>query len=311
MATPPNDDTKLLFRLLADGEWHSYEEVRSAIAARVPPGRALRKYEERIEYKRKYKNQSGYDTNLSEDERIFFGARACAQIVITSWKGRGIDFTGTAENKQIRRKPGFKTWGVDSLPDDPVEPEIARGDTEVPESDSVASEPEGEAAQEPTRWECALPPDNPHPAHGMCPGVQERKPGPEVYPEATDEDVAEVLRRIELDKSESPEPEPPSLPVTAAPLMHCAECGLWMLDQDKHRAWHIAVTEQKDRDDMALFSESDVRNLIEEIVAKQLDKFQVGMQGYLAAQFAQLEGTLAVLAGLPWRSPKQPPMATH
>ena len=84
MATPPTDDTRQLFKLLADGGWHSYEEIRDEIARAVPPGRALRKYQERIDYARKQKGDPEYDTDLSEDDRIYYGQRSCAQIVITS-----------------------------------------------------------------------------------------------------------------------------------------------------------------------------------------------------------------------------------
>lgn len=114
MATPPSDDTRTLFKLISDGEWHRYEEIRDRIAEKVPPGRALRKYQERIEYKRKYSGDPTYDTSASEDERIELGAKACAQVVITSWKGRGIQHREHAGQKWIRVRPGFRSWGLEA-----------------------------------------------------------------------------------------------------------------------------------------------------------------------------------------------------
>lgn len=289
MATPPNDDSKTLFRLLADRQWHPYVEIRDAIAATVPPGRALRKYQERVDYKRKYLNDPTYDTDASEDERIYYGARACGQIVITSWKGRGLDFTGMDENKKIRLKPGFKTWGIEQMPPDPVEPEVGE----------VAQEP-AEAVQDGRAvWEKVLDDSDRLEAEYLA-GLEEDRV------QAIEEDkrrTAGAHRAAEEPVSAPPAPSPP---VSVEGLDYCESCGAWVQNQVLHDAWHLAVSEAKSRDDMALFSESDVRRLIEEVVAKQLDLFQVGMQRYLGTQFAQLESTMAAVAGLPWRAQKHP-----
>ena len=315
MATPPNDDTKTLFRLLADGEWHDYVAIRDAIAATVPPGRALRKYQERVEYKRKYTNDPSYDTDATEDERIYYGARACGQIVITSWKGRGIDFTGSAETKKIRRKPGFTTWGIEHLPDDPKEPEEGEGVAEVPPADSAPSEAvaaplEGEepgpaeASQcdcipSPEEWAAEAGENGAVSFLGPCEGLPGQEPA-----EGTEEEEEPTARQL---RERDPFPRmATSQSVAMESLPHCEECGLWIVDRDKHKSWHIAVSERNASDDMALFSESEVRHLIEGIVSKQLDEFQVGMQKYLTAQFALLEGTIAAVAGMPWRASREP-----
>lgn len=302
MATPPNDDTKTLFQILADGEWHNYEEVRDAIAASVPPGRALRKYEERVEYKRKYTNDPSYDTDASEDDRIFYGARACGQVVITSWKGRGVDFTGTAGNKMIRKKPGFSTWGIEHAPNDPKEPEEAQGVPRVPPDGPEPSEPDAQLPEE--------PPDD-APESGLTPqqlADLENREGE--FLKVVQDDEQWELEQPDWDAPTGgglPAPTgdglaPPSQSVRMEDLPHCGDCGLWIVDRAKHQSWHLAVSEPKGRDDMALFSESDVRRLVEEIVSKQLDAFQVGMQGYLTGQFSQLEGRIAALTYVPWRA---------
>lgn len=146
MPTPPSDDTRTLFRLIADGEWHEYEEIRAKIAASVPPGRALRKYEERVEYKRKYKNDPAYDTAVGEDERIHYGAKACAQVVITSWKGRGLQSREVAGRKWIRIRPGFVSWGLEK-----------EGIPGPGAGGSEPSESAGEPSEEPARPEPAVP----------------------------------------------------------------------------------------------------------------------------------------------------------
>lgn len=277
MATPPNDDTKLMFKLLADGNWHNYYEVRDAIASAVPPGRALRKYQDRVAAVRR-KRGDDYDTGATEDDRIYFGARACGQIVLTSWRNRGIEIAGTEENKRVRVRPGFKTWGIESLPDDPVEPEGGEVVPEVPPGDSEPSEVNG---------------GGPEPVRGLTASeLADLK--------VREQQFLDLIQEAAL-AEENLRPAP-SQPVTMADLPHCDACGLGIVDQVKHEAWHLAASERKGGEDMALFSESEVRHLIEGIIAKQLDGFQQGMQRYLSVQFAQLEGTVAALAGLPWRA---------
>lgn len=136
MPTPPSDDTRTLFRLISDGQWHKYEEVRDRIAETVPPGRALRKYQETINYKRKYRRDPTYDTQISEGERIFLGSRACGQIVITSWKGRGVESKQESGQRWIRVREGFTAWGLEAegIPGPrPGDSEPSAGDSVTPE----------------------------------------------------------------------------------------------------------------------------------------------------------------------------------
>lgn len=301
MPTPPNDDTRQLFRILADGEWHDYEVVRDALAATVPPGRALRKYEERVLYARKYKNNPQYDTQLSEDERIHFGARACAQIAITTWKGRGVDHRIVGDRKMIRKKPGFKVFGLDlgRTPADPPaqdsgpsetaarpvdEPSVKLTACVVDETVGQADPEPGDKAQpdEPVAQvgEAAEPQDEPEAgdaAEGGTPGLQERPESQSVMPEAYDT---------------------------------CETCGLFVSDKQLHDAFHADHPRASGSRDMALFSESEMRHLLTTVVSEELDQFQVGMQTYLAAQFALLESQIAASTGASWRVPR-PPKPDH
>jgi hypothetical protein len=296
MATPPSDDSRTLFKLIADGSWHPYEEIRDRIAATVPPGRALRKYQERVAYARQYKNDPSYDTSASEDERIYLGAKACAQIAITSWKGRGVQYSGDGPNKQIRIKPGFKSWGLEAEGVGQPTPEASEGSEPGVEGADEAQQQEArdwqsllaaEEARDPKSafWDVVEgrraqynqltqqyfrsleqgdAPNRPRPLLRIEPEVRElsaeedqeaqRIFGP---PEATDsEQPGEELESVE---------EPPPIP-QERPL---------------------------DRAEMALFNESEIRDLVAQEVAKQLDGFQGGMQEYLAEQFDQVRAQIA------------------
>jgi hypothetical protein len=296
MATPPSDDSRTLFKLIADGSWHPYEEIRDRIAATVPPGRALRKYQERVAYARQYKNDPSYDTSASEDERIYLGAKACAQIAITSWKGRGVQYSGDGPNKQIRIKPGFKSWGLEAEGVGQPTPEASEGSEPGVEGADEAQQQEArdwqsllaaEEARDPKSafWDVVEgrraqynqltqqyfrsleqgdAPNRPRPLLRIEPEVRElsaeedqeaqRMFGP---PEATDsEQPGEELEPVK---------EPPPIP-QERPL---------------------------DRAEMALFNESEIRDLVAQEVAKQLDGFQGGMQEYLAEQFDQVRAQIA------------------
>jgi hypothetical protein len=278
VATPPNDDTRMLFKLIADREWHSYEEIRDKVAEAVPPGRALRKYQERIAYARQQKNDPGYDTDLTEDERIFYGQRGCAQGVITSWKGRGLQFQGEGKDKVIRIRPGFKTWGVDVVGEkaenEETPPDPSPADSEPPEADQ---DPQEEAPVIETPFPVT-------PAHVPAPLAQ-----------AVDNWVKEKLGPREPD-----EPgvyyDHTSQPVTEKPGEDmCEICGLAILNWALHQDWHSRFEEVGSRSDMALFSESEVRTLLGDVMQQELDNFQGGMSIWLETQFADIHAALRAL----------------
>ncbi len=299
MATPPSDDTRSLFKLLADGQWHPYEQIRDELAATVPPGRALRKYQERVEYARKYKNDPTYDTSASEDDRIYFGARACAQIAITSWKNRGLEVAGNAENKQIRIKPGFKTWGIGTT----------MNDTEEESEDASSGSPGGgldgdgerDPAPPPPQWREAqagagLPQVEIVPE--TTPGRPQETASDPGDPGALDDadeyswgaDAQEALRGRRFTISETSQP---------VATTECQLCGAEVLDVSKHAEWHeqyIARSAPEQREDMALFAESEIRSLLRDVVETVLDQFQENMVQYLSTQFAHVDAGIHLLS---------------
>ncbi len=350
MATPPSDDTIMLFKLLADGKWHDYEEIRDRIMASIPPGRALRKYDERIAYARKAKGDPYYDTEATEDERIYYGAKQCAQIVITSWKNRGLMYSGTGPNKQIRMKPGIKVYGVDVEIADPeagpaaAEPEKAQEEQEVPEVPEVPAEPAepSEVDQQAgnagpaqaqdiylrfTHWvcrdcgqfqdngtacfRCGQPRMRAEEAEALAPaGPEQSAPpaasqAPETVEESepiADDDLVPEYAGV-LDDHEPVEEDAPSLGVTEAEFLErftaCRECSLLMVDEAAHLDWHRTLrseAESKGKDEMALFAESEIRALLGEVIDASLDRFQTGMENFLAGQFSQLESLIRAKA---------------
>lgn len=164
MPSPPSDTTKFLFKLLSEGgegHWHDYHAIKDALAAKVAPGPALRKYQNDIESRRRARNDPSYDVPHNDDMRIEFGRRRVAQSTMSAWlkdeKRQGIEVRGSGSDKQIRIRPGFiPPWGVremepsaeaepDAAPQDP--PFQGQGYTEVPaegfrspEDDTAASD---------------------------------------------------------------------------------------------------------------------------------------------------------------------------
>jgi hypothetical protein len=280
MATPPSDDSRTLFKLLSDGEWHGYTEVRDALARTVPPGRAIRKYEERLAYSREFlTGANGPQKNPTEDEKIELGQRACAQRIITSWKGRGVQARGEGSEKQVRMKPGFRTWGVDtpagneSGPGDPGPTEVtpepveaADGELSQPQVPSVESEPVQAAAE--TAAEDFIAPREPY-----------------------EPPVPTPVTPAESDPYAWPSPK-----VSAEDLPECPECGLGVINQSRHDEWHASMKQLAERSEMALLDENAMRTLLGDVMGLVLDKFQDGMVGYLEERFADFDGKLLQVA---------------
>ncbi len=249
-----------MFKLLADGQWHPYEEIRDKIAAAVPPGRALRKYQERIERARRERNDPSYDTEANEDERIFYGQRGCAQIVITSWRGRGVQSRTDGAKKEIRMKPGFQAYGI----------EVSPGQQDGSQGQGVS---EG-------------PPDDSEPSELAHAG-------------SVLDEVASVPPGAEPEQHDDPDPyygysgEPMTTPnVTVSDCESCPSCGLLVVDEAQHEQWHKGVESSNTPSDMALFAESEIRSLLGDVMGQLLDKFQEGFQAYLDQQFEEVSAAL-------------------
>lgn len=321
MATPPSDDTRTLFKLLADRDWHPYEEIRDALAATVAPGRAIRKYEERLEASRKFHKAGSPQTlsaELTEDEKIFYGQRAFAQITISSWKGRGIMQRVENDKKEIRIKPGFRAYGVaDAEPTQ--EPQKVQGSTDPPQADSVVSESPAQPPAEvpvvelptgpvPSDFRAAALGVQPEPAAEVKPEpisvVQQPDDVPKVQPAERLAELARETRQRETDfqvglrKFQIPKA---SQPVTPEPTPECSICGLGVANKQRHDQWHEEQNRPSDRPEMALLDEDALRTLLGDVMGQGLDRFQEGMQSWLQQQFAQLEASIGARRPLPQR----------
>ena len=257
MATPPSDDSITLFRLLSDGQWRPYLDVRDALAKTVSPGRALRKYAARAA-------QAGrVDTDLSEDDKIWLGQKACAQICITSWKerGRGIEQRGRKDSREIRIQPGFRGPGLSNAPDGSVSDAESQGVPEVWVEGSEGSEATTAGAE----------------------GVSAEVAG---LPGSGDEDWA---------KPSWVTPPPPEQPLDLVTqgdgvggsflLESCGQCGLMIGDRGVHEKWHVA----QDAPLLTPEEQEESVTLLGDMLSERLDGFQDGMQHWMAMQFSQLE----------------------
>lgn len=305
MPTPPSDETKQLFKLLAGGGWQLYEDIRDRLALTIAPGRALRRYEQNLEYKRRYRSEENYDTSLNEDDRIFYGQRMLAQGTITSWKGKGIDFTGDGrdEPKRIRLKPGFTTWGFDieapdeldsdKLLDKTLDNEITpdeESELEKAVENDVNEEIKSDPAQQPdveVPDESAQEPDPDLEYYGVAPEAVSSPVGPDSF--------AGLLDHVQAGLGAEDYVPTPFIDT-------CDQCGLFVSNQLLHDDFHKTHPAQKSSDEMALLDRSEVSHLIEQVVSEQLDAFQGGMQTYLAGHFQQLESLISIAMGMPWRA---------
>lgn len=277
MATPPSDDTRVLFRLLADGQWHRYQEIKNKIAEQVPPGRAIRRYNERLRQSRELRRRPHVETFRTDDEQIRLGAMSCAQVALTSWKGKGVMVRGEGEMKEIRIKPGFEPpWNNAS--DEPSKEvqdpgKETGGLPEVPPSDSEPSEGPGGAVEEPSQND----PETPTPAKEISdPAVLGESPVPEEVSEpawaaATDATVRvedafpETDAAMRVVPPDPVEPEPAELEeifavpepqqaqpeqshsVTNLEIVPCPDCGMAILDPGRHEEWHRELKAVLDR----------------------------------------------------------------
>lgn len=302
MATPPNDDTKMLFKLLSDREWHSYNEIKEALAQTVPPGRALRKYAERVEYNRRSKHGK-YETLPSENDQIVYGQRGIAQNTITSWQGRGLWIRGKGSDKEIKVRPGFSSYGIpgfeppaSSAPREPGsqapgEPEVARGDSEPSETDrSGPQEVAGAVPAEP-------PPE------------AEPQPGPEVVedlwlPGPADVEPERALPDPHAEAAYEWSAAPTGPVMVPASATACIACGMLVLDVELHARWHQELSEEASGRDFTL---DNLMSRFDNAISAKLDAFQAGMELWLTDQFDMLEQ--AILNSRPasrWRETARP-----
>jgi hypothetical protein len=273
MATPPSDDTRTMFRLLADGEWHSYAKIKAEIAKTVPPGRALRKYQERLRQNRELRNDPNTEIIRSEDDQIRLGAAACAQITMTSWKGRGIIVRGEGPTKQCKIRPGFKSWGLEQP-------------TPAGESQDPSKEPGGYTEVPPS--------DSDPPEAARATGEEASEPNPAAAVEASAEpaipdDVIPEIVQGEPTSSES------SQYVTNIPVMICPECFMAVTDLAGHEQWHLEIKSSQASPEALAVIPDTLKGLVEDVMRQVLDEFQLGMQDWFTERFAELERQMRLL----------------
>lgn len=293
MATPPNDDTKVLFRLLVDQQWHSYWEVRDAIAKTIPPGRALRKYEEGVSFRRRYKhgNDPSYDSNLTEQDRIEYGARSCAGITITSWTRSGALLRrGEGRDKEIRVKPGWTSWGIPGYEPGTGEQDsahqeqgdVARSSTDRPPEDSEPLETAPVHAQEPS------------PAVEVVPETPTVVPGEGLAESITEFRVLPRLDRVSLPlppvaQASNPAWVPGGIPVPAESPLACSRCGLAVGDRGVHDRWHAESVNSETPAELSLLNESQLKDLLSKEVIDAIGVFEENQRMWLAERFTELE----------------------
>lgn len=123
MPSPMSIESRSLLRLLEDGQWHDLEDIQSRLAATIAPGKALRRYEERVAL-RAVKEGPRKAPELSDEEKIYSGQRVLASVAINSMKKRYVEIAETDAGRRIRRRPGVDV----SLP-----PKLDTGDGDPPE----------------------------------------------------------------------------------------------------------------------------------------------------------------------------------
>jgi hypothetical protein len=106
MATPWSQDVQFLISMLDDYQWHEYEQVMVSLAQKIPPGRALRRYEDRIGYRRARNGTTKFLVDHSDDEKIRRGQRLLANVAYSSLRRRFLDIRMVEGRKEIRLRLG-------------------------------------------------------------------------------------------------------------------------------------------------------------------------------------------------------------
>lgn len=331
MATPPAEESLELFRLLRDLQWHDFTDIKNAVATKVAPGRAYRKYMEDLRSRRRQMGDPNYEPPHSESTRIELGARRQAQSVISSWSGKGVEIEKRDGKRWIRVKPGFRSLGIPGFEPDPPaggqDPDLkGAGAPEVPLAESEPSEADGERVLEEPRSRRGLADfvskalttgesnqvfsSEGEPVTAM---VQDGVPEPEAVVAPEPEAV------VALEPETAPEAEPVEVHAASGSAWpeltderpdSCPDCGSSVLDWRIHDTWHRDYVKRSEQPDMALLNESQLRSLLTSVMGQHLDRFQEGMQGYLDQAFVQVNSSLLQIltqarAGEPrsvWRS---------
>lgn len=313
MATPPSPDTIELFKLLEDPDkWYGYYDIKNKIADKVGPGRAVRKYKQRLRESREQRGITDTEILRTENEMIRLGAMACAQVALTTWKGKGIMIRGEGEYKEIRLKPGFQTWGVvseaqqaaaaaaeaEEAAADAQDPGFeSRGYTEVPPSDSEPSEPRPVGPEEVSE-PVAEPAVDPVIEMGTVEVVAEPAVDPALSLPAREAEWSPPAEPVVVEDEKPDEMvqmHPEAAEETASPSVSiyevetCRDCGMGIVDMPVHEDWHEQLRRVTATSGSAFIDPESLRTLVEDVMRQALTRFQVNMQDWLQEQFAEVE----------------------
>lgn len=262
--TPYSPEARFLMKLLEDRQWHDYGEIKSKLAAAIGPGKALRKYQERLDRRRERLGNNPMASEPSREEKIRFGQRLVADTVFQTSKKGMLEYNDNAGGygrRHVRLKPGI----------------------EIPsESASGPITDEDDAPAQKT----AEPPGEPEPVRSTADGV------------------AALMEHVTAVRETMAE--------------GCPRCGdqVWPGREEKHAQWHrdidamdepeeqivaevVAKAPPRPAEEMALFSEEQVRSLVAEELNKALDGFQRGMQLWMSEQIDHMQKSACVLNALP------------
>lgn len=120
MATPMSVEAKILLKLLDDGQWHPLTDISAALAASIAPGKALRRYQARVNAREVIEGRPRRTPEPAEDEQIAFGQRILANTAINSLKKRHIELVDTTDGRMVHRRAEVVSSAppkVEKLPD--------------------------------------------------------------------------------------------------------------------------------------------------------------------------------------------------
>lgn len=105
MAPSTSPAGRELLKLLADGEWHPFDDIVAALGAIIAPGPALRKYERREANRQRIHGAPRVRPELSDDDKIASGRLVFASEAISSYKKRYVEIAQDPDgNRMLRRR---------------------------------------------------------------------------------------------------------------------------------------------------------------------------------------------------------------
>lgn len=237
MSSPMSNEAKMLLKLLDDGQWHTLESITSRLAATVPPGKALRRYDTR-EAQREEKYGPRKTPELPDEMKIASGQRTLANVVINSLKKRYVDIVETVNGRMVRKR-------AQPAPDEPMEVDAAELEDMLADTDDSKSDTQEVTNAAPQRAENPKEPTARRAAHN-CPrcGMWVVNTVQHDLFHAEQDNTAAAARQFPVPK---PAPEPAE-PVSST-----------------------------DDSEMALFSEVQIREIVYSEVARALGKFEATM----------------------------------